>query len=416
MKNFFKQNRENLLANMLPGEIAVFFSGNAPMSTADSHYKFRPDKNFYYLTGLKREGLKLIITKTLSKEETILLIHKPDYDIEKWIGRFLTNEQATIISGIEKVLYMSDMDRLLDTRISELKYNTVYLDLIYMNKESKQLESFKFSKEIKEKYPSINIRNSHELMAKLRMIKSEYEIKMIRKAIELTKNGLTAVLSQLKPEDYEYEPKAIFSHSIMKAGAEEHAFDTIAASGKNGVILHYIENNQVLEDGNLLLMDLGAQYNQYASDITRTYPINGKYSLRQKEIYDIVLKAHNEVVKIMKPGIHYKELNKKCIEVYEKELMAIGLINDKEEVSKYYYHGVGHFMGLDVHDIGFKDVILEPGMVMTVEPGLYIEEEGIGIRIEDDVLITNGDAELLSVDIIRTTKEIENYTKENSNI
>jgi len=413
MKKTFEQNRLNLLAKMAPGEMAIFFSGKAPMSTADSHYTFRLDKNFYYLTGLKREGFALILRKTTTETEAILFIHEPDYDIEKWVGRFLTKEKAKEASGIETIHYISGMEQWLNVRILGARYERIYLDLVYMSKDSEALESFRYAKELRLKYPQIEIKNSHKFMAELRMIKSEKEINAIRKAIALTKNGLEAVLEQLQPDVYEYVPKAVFTYNILKNGADGHAFDTISASGKNGVILHYIENDQIMTSGHLLLMDLGAQYKEYASDITRTYPVNGRYSERQKVLYNIVLKAHSEVIKIMKPGVAYTDLNKRCIEVYEEELMAIGLIEDKKEVGKYYYHNVGHFMGLDVHDLGFKDVKLEVGMVMTVEPGLYIQEENIGIRIEDDVLITEGDAEILSAEIIRTTDEIEAYMAKN---
>lgn len=411
MKTFFTTNRENLLGKMKPGEMAVFFSGEAPQSTADFKYSFLADKNFYYLTGTDREGFILLMMKTETGTETILFIEKPDYDVEKWVGRKLTIEQAKEISGIDNIQYLSGFESFLNRTIYSTKYDNIYLDIPRMKFEGEMTVSMQFARKIQKNYPNLVIKNTHKYMCELRMIKSEFEIEEIRKAIALTKEGLENVMRTLKPGDYEYVPQAEFAYSIMRNGADRNSFETIAASGENAVILHYVENNQIMQDGDLILMDLGAQKNHYAADITRTYPINGKYSERQKELYNIVLKAHDEVIKIMKPGILFTDLNKRCSEVLTEELTRIGLIKEASDLGKYYYHGVSHFMGLDVHDIGFRDVHLEKGMVFTVEPGLYIAEEKIGIRIESDVLITDGGCENLSEDIIRTVEDIENFMK-----
>lgn len=411
MQEFFKNNRKNLFNKMKNGDMAVFFSGHSPQSSADSHYFFRPDKNFYYLTGTKREGFILMLLKTEGKEESILFIEKPDYDIEKWVGRKLKKEQATEISGIENIQYLSGFESFINRLIYTTKYEQMYLDLPRMKFEGETTEGMKFAEKVQKNYPGVSIKNAHKFMCELRMIKSEFEVSEIRKAIELTKNGLEAVMKSLKPGDREYAAQAEFMYSIMRNGADTNAFDTIAASGENAVILHYVENDQEMQDGDLILMDLGAQYKQYASDITRTYPINGKYSDRQKTLYNIVLKAHDDVMNMMKPGIPFSDLNKKCSEVLAEELIKIGLIKEASELGKYYYHGVSHFMGLDVHDIGFRDVDLEPGMIFTVEPGLYIAEEGIGIRIESDILITENGHDNLAKDIIRTVEDIENFMK-----
>lgn len=409
MKEFFTSNRQALFEKMSQGDIAVFFSGSAPQSTADSQYEFRADKNFYYLTGTTQQTSILLMTKSSEKNEVILFIEKPDYNIEKWIGRKMTKEQATEKSGIDNIQYLSAFESFFNRLIYTTKYERIFLDLARMTFEGEMTPAMIFAKKIKKNYPEMTLKNVHKYMCELRMIKSDFEISEIRKAIELTKNGLESVMSCLKPGDYEYVPKAEFAYSIMKNGSDGNAFSTIAASGENAVILHYVENNQIMNDGDLILMDLGAQYRQYASDITRTYPVNGKFTDRQKVLYNIVLKAHDEVIEMMKPGVPFAELNQKCSQVLADGLIEIGLISKPEELSEYYYHGVSHFMGLDVHDIGFRDAVLEPGMVFTVEPGLYIAEEGIGIRIEDDILITSDGHENLSKDIIRTVEDIEAF-------
>lgn len=409
MKEFFIKNRENLLNKLSVGDMAILFSGTSPQSTADSHYDFRPDKNFYYLTGTTRETFILVLTKLENKTESILFIEKPDYDIEKWVGRKLTVDQTKEASGIDDVKFLPEFENWMNRSIYTTKYQNMYLDLPRMKYNGEMTKAMSFAQDIRKNYPELKIENLHKFMSELRMIKADFEVEEIKKAVALTKLGLENVMTNLKPGEREYVAEAEFSYAIRKNGADTNAFPTIAASGGNAVILHYVENDQIMQDGDLILMDLGAQYNQYASDITRTYPVNGKYSDRQKTLYNIVLKANEEVIKMMKPGVAFTELNKKCSEVLAEELIKIDLIKDAKELSKYYYHGVSHFMGLDVHDLGFRDAKLEPGMIFTVEPGLYVAEENIGIRIEDDILITEEGYINLSKDIIKSVEDIEAF-------
>lgn len=409
MKEFFVKNRENLLKKLSVGEMAIFFSGSAPQSTADSHYDFRPDKNFYYLTGTTRETFILVLTKLEGKTESVLFIEKPDYDVEKWFGRKLTIEDTKEMSGMNDIKYLTEFENWLTRSIYSTKFEKLYLDLPRMKYNGEMTEAMLFAQETKKNFPELEIKNVHKFMSELRMIKSDFEVEEIKKALGLTQLGLDNIMKNLKPGDYEYAVEAEFRYAIRKNGADTNAFPTIAASGENAVILHYVENNHIMNDGDLILLDLGAQYNQYASDITRTYPINGKYSDRQKTLYNIVLKANEEVIKMMKPGLDFSELNKRCSEILSEELIKIDLIKEAKELSKYYYHGVSHFMGLDVHDVGFRDAKLEPGMIFTVEPGLYVAEENIGIRIEDDILITENGYVNLSKDIIKSVEDIEAF-------
>lgn len=407
--NPYKINRQKLFQDMAVGDMAIVFAGMAPVSTADSLYPFRPDKNFYYLTGLKREGFILVMVKDGEKTREMLFITKPDYDIEKWVGRALPKKDCITISGIEEVHYLGDFDSTLNRLIDKDTLHRAYLDLARAHQDRAPGYAHSYAAKLQKTYPQLTIKNLHGFMTKHRVIKSEAEITTIKEAIHLTKLGLEEVMQTLKPGDREYVPAAAFDYAIMRNGADGNAFETIAASGKNGVILHYIENDDVMEDGALILMDLGAQYGQYASDITRTYPVNGKFTRRQAQIYNLVLKAHDAVINIMKPGLAFSDLNKKASEVLLEGLKALGLAKEDSDLGNYYYHGVSHPMGLDTHDLGSREMTLEAGMVLTVEPGLYIAEEAIGIRIEDDVLITEDGHEVLSKDIIRTVEEIEAF-------
>lgn len=412
MKQFFTDNREKLFNEMSVGDIAVIYSGTAPNSTADSFYKFRVNKNFYYLTGLKREGFTLVMTKS-SEDETksTLFIKKPNYDIEKWVGRFLDKDACTEISGIDTVQYLDEFDTWFNRLANSTKFGRVWLDLFKLSINASKTESDLLALRVREIYPYLTIKNSHELLSNQRLIKSDYELECIAKATELTQKGLEAILKTLKPGDFEYVPAAEFQYQIMRNGADRNSFETIAASGDNAVILHYEENEAEMKDGDLILFDLGAQKDEYAADISRTFPINGQFSDRQKVIYNIVLGAQETVIASMKPGITITECNKICSDYLAERLIEIGLIEDKKGLGKYYYHGVSHFLGLDVHDLGSREVTFEPGMVLTVEPGLYIAEESIGIRIEDNVVITETGARNLSTNIMKSVEDIESYMK-----
>ena len=241
------------------------------------------------------------------------------------------------------------------------------------------------------------------------MIKQPEEIEEIKKAISVTNKGILALMKNVKPGLYEYQVESYFDQQIKFNGASGIAFKTIAASGGNGCILHYHTNNTIIKDNDLVLFDLGAEYNLYKSDITRTIPANGKYTERQKEIYNIVLNGQKLVFSNIKPGITTKELNQILIDYYKVELKKIGLIEKDEEVVKYYFHGVSHHLGLDTHDVAIRDLPLQPGCIITVEPGLYIAEEGIGIRIEDDALVTEDGVINLSSEIIKEISDIEIY-------
>ena len=407
MKALYENHRQQLASFMEIGDMAILFSGKAPKSTADAHYSFLPNKNFFYFTGCTQEHFVLAMVKSEKGLESTLFIEKPDYDIEKWVGRKLTKDAAVELSGIADVQYVDGFVSWIARQVYNGKITRLYLDLEKMNWDELDSPASQFAGDFSKRYPFVNMKSLHFILCELRVLKSDEELDQIKRAIDLTKLGIEGILNTLKPNVYEYQLEATFEYHIKMNGAERCSFETIAASGEDGVILHYVENSKPLKDGDLVLLDLGAQYKQYAADISRTFPVNGKFTERQKQIYNIVLKAQQDVIDAMKPGIPFEELNKVCQKSLADSLISIGLIKDFSELSKYYYHGVSHYLGLDVHDIGSRNGLLKEGMVLTVEPGLYIAEESIGIRIEDDVLITETGNIVLSSHLPKSVEEIE---------
>lgn len=408
-KNFYVKNRRNISDIMEDNSILVMFAGEAPHMSADANYDFVPNRNFYYLTGIDREKIILMITKKNGKIEETLFLEKSDPILAKWIGERMKPEEARKVSGIEKTDYIDDFSRIFNFNTSK-SFESLYLDLEMQGWDSPLNISHRFAKNVSEKYPYIKIRNIQNTINELRVVKTKEEIENVKKAIDITQEGIINMMKNAKPGMMEYEIEAYFDFVLKGHGVRQYAFNTIAASGINGTVLHYVENNCKTGKEDLILCDLGASYEYYSADITRTFPVSGRFTERQKAVYNIVLKALYETIKVMKPGVPYAKLNETCKEVLTKGCKELGLIKEDAEISKYYYHGVSHYLGLDTHDVGERQD-LKAGMILTVEPGLYIEEEGIGIRIEDDVLITENGNEVLSKDIIRTAEEIEELMK-----
>jgi Xaa-Pro aminopeptidase len=410
-KEFFITNRKKLIDRVQDNSIVVLFSGKAPKKTADEVYTFTPNRNFYYLTGIDERNIVFFISKVKGVIEEKLFIHKADPVLEKWVGKTINQGEAMEKSGIQNVSYKEELETLIHRIMESGTVENVYLDLERDSWEDESTNAQRFALELKDKYPYSNIKNIYNIIAELRMIKSKEEVDEIRKAIAITWEGIQNAMKNARPGMKECAVEAYFDFVLKTHGVKDFAFKTIAASGKNATVLHYSENNCEIGNQDLLLMDLGAQLNYYNADITRTFPVSGQFTVRQKEIYNIVLKAQIETIKAIKPGVPFKEVNLVTRRVLLEELSKIGLANSDEELSKYYYHGVSHHLGLDTHDVGSREVELKPGMLLTVEPGLYIEEEAIGIRIEDDVVVTEGGCEVLSNYIIKTADEIEEFMR-----
>lgn len=407
--NVFINNRKNLMEGLKDNSVLIMFAGNAPKKSADEAYPFTPNRNFYYLTGVNEEEVILMITKRDKRVEENLFIKKADPVMEKWVGKTISVDEAKAVSGINNIKYMEDFEGTLHKFITMYDINKLYLDLERDSFNSPATKEEVFAKKLIKKYPQVKIKNVYNKICNLRVIKNEEEIEETKKAIAITKEGIESLMKNAKAGMKEYQLEAHFDFVLKTNGVKDYAFKTIAASGKNATVLHYVDNNSEIKDGDLILFDLGAQLNYYNADISRTFPVNGRFTERQKQIYNIVLKAELEVIKAIKPGLPFTELNIIARKVLGEGLKEIGLIKEDTELSNYYYHGVSHYLGLDTHDVGSREAKLEPGMVVTVEPGLYISEEGIGIRIEDDVLVTKEGSEVLSKDIIKTVEEIEAF-------
>ena len=414
-KEFFENNRKKLIEEVEDNSIIVLFAGNAPKKSGDENYPFTPNRNFYYFTGIDEEGPILIISKIKGIISERLFIKEIDEERERWVGKSIRSNEAEEISGVKYIDYLGSFYDYLNKVFSETEEINLYLDMERDSFQDLQGISESFSEEVKKRYPFVRIKNIFPKIIPLRMVKSKEEIEEMKKAIEITIKGVESLMKNAKVGMKEYQLEAYYEFVCRSSGIKDYAFKTIAASGKNATILHYVDNNSEIKDGDLILFDLGAQHNYYNADITRTFPVNGVFSERQKEVYNAVLRVNERVIKTIKPGLEYKELNKMATEWIAEECIKLGLIKNKEEVSKYYWHSIGHSLGLDTHDISNKDrnTIFKEGMVWTVEPGIYIEEESIGIRIEDDVLITSNGVEVLTKDMIKTVEDIEEFMKKN---
>ena len=408
----YNKRRQAVFDRMADNSIAVLYSGIEHHVSADEYDLFtaHANRNFFYLTGLRRDKMALVLDKVAAEPKTTLFIEEADPAMERWYGRKVTVDEAKELSGIDNVRFIDELDGALDMIMTREDVYTAYFDTYRHQKEDLPDYNVVKANEFKTAYPGVSIRNLFPFVAEQRMQKDEDEIALTKEAIKLTDTALKNVLANLKPGMFEYEAQADFEYSIRRNGAEWTAFPTIAGSGMNGTMLHYETNQDMMEDGSLLLMDLGARVRGYNSDITRTYPVNGKYTERQRQVYDIVLEANRTVLKEAKPGMTTVDLNNICKKVLAAGCIRLGLIEKEEEISRYYMHGVSHHLGIDVHDVTVDfNKKLRPGAIISDEPGLYIDEWEIGIRIEDDLLITEDGAVCLSEEIMRDADEIEAY-------
>ncbi|MFC4620452.1 aminopeptidase P family protein [Camelliibacillus cellulosilyticus] len=410
--SFFKNNRDRLMAGLEDQSLAIFFAGEAPQSSGDQLHPFIPNRNFYYLSGIDEPKIILVLSKFEGKTDAHLYVEKPDPVMAKWIGEAMTADEAKEASGIDNVHYLDEFQGFVQSHLLAVPYKHLYLDLEKRSWDAPETPAQSFAREVSARYPFIQVHNIYHDICDMRLIKTTEEIEKIRAAGRITSAGIKRLMRNAKPGMKEYELEAHFDFELKINGVKHHAFHTIAAGGKNATVLHYEKNNAEVKDGDLLLLDLGAQLDLYNSDISYTFPINGTFTERQKTIYNIVLKALHETTELIKPGVPFKDLQEHTKKVLAEECKKIGLIENDEDLNQYYFHGVSHSLGLDTHDVGrIRDRKLEPGMVLTVEPGLYIEEEGIGVRIENDVAVTETGYDVLTDDLPRTVEEIEAFMK-----
>ncbi len=406
--NLIASRRKAVLEQMAPGSVLFLYSGIEQHFSLDAYHHFEVNKNFFYLTGIQRDHMVLMLDNNGEEPKEILYIPRADPHTERWLGKRMTVEEAREISGIKEIRFTDIFDARVARYMTDHNVDLAYFDTYRQSTEDAPDYNAVKAAEFAQNHVGVPVKNCHHMIASLRMQKDAAELELMQQAIDITEIGLKHVLSTLKPGMYEYQVQAEFEYAIKYHGAQSPAFATIAGSGLNGTMMHYGTNHCVAEDNTLILLDLGARYEGYCADITRTYPVNGKFTERQKAVYNAVLAANKAVTAAAKPGMTTAQLNDIAKDVLGDGLIALGLIEDKKDVGKYYMHGVAHHLGIDVHDtVNMQNKVLKPGAVITNEPGLYIDEEAIGIRIEDDLLITEDGCICLSQSIIREADEIE---------
>lgn len=408
-----EMHRAAVFNHMKNDSLFISYAGIPLHTNEDDYAPFEVSSNFYWLTGSQYEKQTLVLIKTADKTIEKLFIEPADPFSERWTGHMPDKDEMNEITGIdeENIGYIDEMPGFIARQIDYMNLQSAYLDTYQYDEDDLMDYNHRKALSFQKQYPHIRIRSLRSLTGPLRKIKDEDEIDDIRHAIAITGQALKDMLTRLKPGMKEYQAQAVFEASCKYQGAERFAFPTIAGAGINACSMHYTANNDEIRDGSLVLFDLGAKYNNYCSDISRTYPANGTYTERQREIYNIVLQANQAVKAAAKPGLTLKDLNETAKKVLGEGLIRIGMIHDIAEVGQYYMHGVSHFIGIDCHDIMVGNNLLEPGCVISDEPGLYLDEEEIGIRIEDDLLITEDGCECLSEDIMRRPEEIEAYMR-----
>ncbi len=397
--------QEKVLNLMKNNTIFVVFN-KMPFEDAK---KYDCNRNFYYLTGITEFDDILLFVKKDKKVFTKLYIHSINLDEERWTGKKLRSDEAKEISGIKNIGLINNS---IKDILSYIDKNTKVYLLEALNETKNYDYNNYFKRLVLEKY-DVEFLNANPILQELRTIKDKEEIEYIIEANKITNYGINAILDNLKPGLKEYQIESYFDQAIKYNGATGHSFPTISASGINSTCLHYMANQDTLKDGDLILFDLGASYKTYCADISRTFPINGKFTDIQKRVYQIVLNGQKLIERTARPGLTTKDLNNTLIQYYIPHLKDLGLIKTDSEISKYYFHGVSHHLGMDCHDFCLYTP-LKAGSVISNEPGLYIPEWNIGIRIEDDILITQDGCQNLSKGIIKEIDEIEAYLAKRS--
>jgi Xaa-Pro aminopeptidase len=414
----FVENRKKLIGFLNQKSIAIFNSNDIMPTNADGTMGFKQNSDLFYLSGVDQEETILVINPSAKEEKfrEILFLRETNEHIAIWEGEKLTKVKAREVSGINTVFWLSDFEVVLKNIIFDAE--EIYLNSNEHIRNSSEVETRdnRFRKKIAEQYPLHAIKRIAPIMHDLRCVKSDLEVELMQIACNLTAKGVERVCNFLKPGVYEFEVEAEILHEFVRNRSKGFAYTPIIASGKNACVLHYIDNNQICKDGDLVLMDFGAEYANYASDLTRCFPVNGKFSDRQKQVYNAVLSVMKQATAMLVPGNNLVDYHTTVGKIMEEELIKIGLLEaeavknqnpDAPLYKKYFMHGTSHHLGLDVHDVGSKYKKFEAGMVFTCEPGIYIPEEGLGIRIENDILITNGKPKDLMAHIPITVEEIE---------
>ncbi|MBL7861967.1 MAG: aminopeptidase P N-terminal domain-containing protein [Cyclobacteriaceae bacterium] len=419
-KELFISNRRRLIKKLKPGSLVVFNSNDIMPSNADGTLGYIQNSDLYYVSGIHQEESMVVICPDFpdKKYREVLFLREPNELMEKWEGHKLTKKEATAISGIETVVWVSGFEKLFHHMVTMGGVDNVYLNTNehYRSEVVVQSRDARFIDWCQRTYPLHRYRRIAPIMSELRRVKQPREIELMQRACDITECGFRRVLNYVRPGVMEYEIEAEFIHEFKRLGSKGFAYTPIIASGSNNVILHYVENSQQCHAGDLLLLDVAAEYANYNSDLTRTIPVSGKFTRRQKEVYNAVLRIHRQAMKLLRPNVVYFDYQKEIEKLMEAELLKLKLI-DKTDIKKqspenpafrkYFYHGTSHMLGLDVHDVGNMHDQVQVGSVWTIEPGIYIKEEKFGIRLENNVVIGKNKNHDLMSNIPIEAEEIE---------
>ncbi len=415
---FYIENRKKLVAQLEPGSLAIFNSNDEMPYSGDQTFRFRQNSDLLWLCGINQELTTLVLfpDAPLSQYREILFLRKTNEKIAIWEGHKYTVEEARTLSGIPTILWNEDFPSVMNLLMNHCR--KVYLNLNENDRCAWYVpyRDLRFAREWKDKYPLHQYERLGPIMARLRSVKSAAEIEIMRTACAITRKAFERVLRFIRPGVMEYEIEAEIIHEFIRNGANGHAYHPIIASGKNACVLHYNDNNSECKDGDVILLDFGADYANYAADLTRSVPVNGKFTPRQRQVYDAVLRVMRSAMKMLVPGNYIEKYHADVGRLMEEELLGLKLLtsddiarqsSDNPAYKKYFMHGTSHFLGMDVHDIGNRFEPMQAGMVFTCEPGIYIPEEGLGIRIETNVLVTEEGPVDLMADIPVEAEEIE---------
>jgi Xaa-Pro aminopeptidase len=401
-------SRRKTLVSGMPEEYAVIVpSSSTKPASADGSFPYVPSKNLVYLTGIEQGDTWLVMHRRRGEDPAEVLFVSPySEEYARWYGTVLTKEEAAAGSGIEDVRFSSGIEGWIDRLVMKFGITNLYVDFPLAGVRSEGGKRLGFANRLRNAYPHASFERISGAVFAQRMVKSPEELEVMARAIDLTDRGFRRALGALAPGMIEYEFAAEILYEFQKTGNGE-AFPAIVAGGKMATCLHYVDNDKQLQDGDLLLVDFGAQVGLYNADITRTIPVGGRYSDRQRDLMEMVLTVQREAIALLRPGKLHVEWNREVNEFYGGLLKEKGIVEDEKDLSTYYYHNIGHHIGMDTHDECDAGAVLREGMVLTVEPGFYSAEEGIGIRIEDDVLIGADGNTVLSSQIPKTPGEIE---------
>jgi Xaa-Pro aminopeptidase len=418
----FVTNRKRFKERMVKNSIGIFVSNDEMPTNGDALYRFKQNSDLYWLCGITQEDTMVVLfpDNPDPKYREVLVLVRPNELKEKWDGKRLRVEEARKMSGIETIVWLDSLEGLLQPWIHLA--DTIYLGTNENDRKASLIRTrnYRFADEMRSRYPLHHYERAAKLLKELRGIKTPLEIEVLQKAIDITENTFRHLLTFIRPGVMEYEIEAEIVHSFLNQRATGEAYNSIIAGGDRARILHYVSNNAEVKDGEMVLMDFGAEYGGYCADLTRTVPVSGKFTKRQKQVYNSCLHLHDYAKGLLKPGITITDYTDKVGDEASRQFLKIGLISktdvknedkDNRAYRKYLYHGISHHLGIDVHDIGTRTEPIKQGMVFTIEPGIYIEEEQMGVRIENNVWITKGGNKDLFQKIPITADEIESLMR-----